>query len=494
MSEHILVKKHFEEKGFVRSNIESYDSIIEWRLQKLVDELSSASPAVLPAGAESVEFKFGRIGVEPPKVIEADGVEHELIPMEARLRDLTYSGSVYLEVFLFINGKEKESAEVKIFDLPIMLKSKLCYLNELGGKELVAAGEDPNDPGSYFIINGTERVLILLEDLAPNTIFAELGTGAITHQTRIYSTSGTYSSLLKICRKKDGTLIASFSGAEIPVFVLIKALGITKDKEVLDAVGLQDDDVLINMYDFTDIKTKADAKEYIAKKLKVFRSEEQKQRRLDYLFDNILLPHISDNKKDRYAKALFLGRMANRLLLLKQNKVEPDQKDHYANKRIRMAGDLFEELLRTHLKSFVNDLLYVFQRGVRRGKILPISTMVQSRFLTDRINSAMATGSWTRGRQGVSQRLERTNAIATLAHLQRVSSLLTTTQENFAARELHPTQFGKICPIDSPEGKNIGLRKHLTIMADITSKPTDSEKLANLKEIMSLGVTKINND
>ena len=147
MSKHILLKKHFEEESFVRSNIDSFNSLIEWRLQKLVEGLGSATPAVLPPGAESVEFKFGRIGIEPPKFVEADCVEHTLLPMEARLRDLTYSGAVYLEVFLFINGKEKEQAEVKIFDLPIMLKSKLCHLDGKNKDELIELGEDPSDPG-----------------------------------------------------------------------------------------------------------------------------------------------------------------------------------------------------------------------------------------------------------------------------------------------------------------------------------------------------------
>jgi len=491
MSKHILVEKHFEEEGFVKSNIESFDSLIDWRLQKLVDGIGSISPAVLPSGAESVEFKFGRIGVERPKIIEADGVEHELLPMEARQRDLTYAGSVYLEVSLFINGKEKEHAEVKIFDLPIMLRSKLCHLNGLSDKELIEAGEDPNDPGGYFLVNGTERAIILLEDLAPNTIFVDTASGSTTHLARIYSESGQYRSLFKINRKKTGDLIASFSSVDIPVFVLMKALGLTKDKDIINAIGQQGDDVLVNMYEYIDLKTVEDAQDDIAKKLKLFRSAEQRKQRLDYLFDSILLPHIGRDTKDRRSKAIFLGRMVSQLLLLKLGKVEPDQKDHYANKRVRMCGDLFEELLHTYLKLFVNDLLYVFQRGVRRGKILPISTMVQSKFLTSRVNSAMATGSWVRGRQGVSQRLERSNAIATIAHLQRISSLLTTTQENLEARELHPTQFGKICPVDSPEGKNIGLRKHLALLSKITSKVRTSIIEDNVKEIMSLGVKKI---
>lgn len=493
MSKHVVVEKYFEEESFIKSNIESFNSLIEWRLQKLVDELGSASPAVLPPGAESVEFKFGRIAVEAPKFIEADCVEHDLLPMEARLRDLNYAGSVYLEVFLFINGKEKEQAEVKIFDLPIMIKSKLCHVNGKSSDELIKLGEDPSDPGGYYIINGTERTLILLEDLAPNTIFVEKASGSSTHKARVYSEAEKFRSLFTIERKKNGLFETTLSGTEIPVFVLLKALGLNIDKEITDAIKIDDDDVLTNLYEYLDVKTADDAVEEIAKKLKLFRAPEQKKQRIDYLMDNILLPHIGTATKDRYSKAMFIAKMVGQVILLKQGKIKEDQKDHYANKRIRMAGDMFEDLLRVHLKSFVNDLLYVFQRGVRRGKILPICTMVQSKFLTSRISSAMATGAWTRGRQGVSQRLERANAIATLAHLQSVSSLLETTQENFEARELHPTQFGKLCPVDSPEGKSIGLRKALALMAKVTPKLKESNIEKNLSEIKSLGLREFKN-
>lgn len=491
MSDHVLIKKHFEEEGFVKSNIESFNSLVEWRLQKLVDELGSISPAVLPSGAESVEFKFGRIGVDQPRFIEADCVEHDLLPMEARVRDLTYSGSVFLEVFLFINGKEKEQAEVKIFDLPIMLKSKLCYLNSKNREQLIALGEDPSDPGGYFIVNGTERCLILLDDLAPNTIFVEKASGSSTHLSRVYSEAENYRSLTVLERKKNGLVNITISGTEIPAFILIKALGMDKDKEIMEALKLDDEDIVFNMLEASEAKNKEEALDYIARKLKLVRTVDQKQERLDYLLDKILLPHIGGSESDRKSKALFLTRMANRLILLKQGKIPEDQKDHYGNKRVRLAGDMFEDLLRTHLKAFVNDLLYVFQRGVRRGKILPISTMVQSKFLTSRINSAMATGSWTRGRQGVSQRLERANSISTLSHLQSVSSLLTTAQENFEAREIHPTQFGKLCPVDSPEGKSIGLRKSLTLLAKVTPKMRDAEIEKNIRELKSIGVKEL---
>ena len=184
----LLIQKYFEENYFVQSNIDSFNSLIEWRLQKIVDEQGEAIPAVVPPDVEEVKFRFGKLSVGKPRIIEADGADRILTPMEARLRNLTYAAPVFIEVELVIDGKEREREIVQIAELPIMLKSTNCYLNKLNKEELIKLGEDPNDPGGYFIIDGTERVLVLLEDLAPNTVFAKKEkTGPSTHTARIFS-------------------------------------------------------------------------------------------------------------------------------------------------------------------------------------------------------------------------------------------------------------------------------------------------------------------
>ncbi|MBD3262763.1 DNA-directed RNA polymerase subunit B'', partial [Candidatus Woesearchaeota archaeon] len=479
----LLINKYFEENNFAQSNIESYNSFVEWRLQALVDELGDATPAVIPPESEEVKFKFGKIIVEKPNIVEADGAKRNILPVEARMRNLTYAAPVYLEVSLIVDGKEKERAEVPITELPVMLKSKLCYLNNLSKEELIKQGEDPYDRGGYFIVNGTERTLSLLEDLSSNSIFvSKEKTGPITHSARLFSISKIYKIPHTLERKKDGLFLLTFAGLKrVPAVILFKALGITKDADIPKLINLEgaDEDIYINLYDFIDIKSESAAHEKIGKMSGMTLTPEQRQQRIEYLLDNLLFPHIGSKPEDRKEKAYFLGRMIRKLLLLKQRKIKEDDKDHYKNKRVRLAGDLLEDLFRANMKILVNDMLYIFQRGVRRGKILPIKSIVRTKLLTKRVKSAMATGNWTGNRQGVSQRLERDNSLSTLSHLRRVASLLESTRESFEARELHATHWGRLCPLESPEGKNIGLRKNLALLTSITSelKETQLEKL-----------------
>ena len=164
---------------------------------------------------------------------------------------------------------------------------------------------------------------------------------------------------------------------------------------------------------------------------------------------------------------------------MKQGKLKKDDKDHYQNKRVRMAGDLLEDLFRQNFRILVNDMLYIFQRGVRRGKVLPLSAIIRTKFLSDRIKSALATGNWGRGRVGITQLLDRTNYISTISHLRRLQSPLSRSQPNFEARDLHPTHWGRLCPNETPEGSNCGLVKNLALSASI-SVGVNPEKIKQL--------------
>ena len=162
--------------------------------------------------------------------------------------------------------------------------------------------------------------------------------------------------------------------------------------------------------------------------------------------------------------------------------VELTDKDHYINKRLKLSGDLFEDLLRINLKTLVQDVMYNFQRLVKRGKFQSIKIIIRDELLSSNIKSSLATGSWTGGRKGISQNIDRTNIVATASHLQRVVSLLTSTQENFEARALHPTHWGRLCPIETPEGTSIGLRKNLAILCNVSQETMADDKIKKLLE------------
>jgi len=119
----------------------------------------------------------------------------------------------------------------------------------------------------------------------------------------------------------------------------------------------------------------------------------------------------------------------------------------------------------------------------KRGRVPPLQAIVETNVLTNQLNSALAIGSWVGGRKGVSQRLERGSYIKTVSHMRNVLSPLTSTQEHFEARELHPTHWGKLCTSETPEGATIGLRKYLAIMSEVTSGIGEKEEKSLAKTL-----------
>ncbi|NJL43738.1 MAG: hypothetical protein HC945_00205 [Nitrosarchaeum sp.] len=270
----------------------------------------------------------------------------------------------------------------------------------------------------------------------------------------------------------------------IPLLVAIKALGMVKDEDIMKAVGLQShSEVLINLYDFVDLKTREDALDYMARKIGITQSREVRLERMQEIVDKYLLPHVGMGKDFRMKKAYNLCKMLRKFILVANGELPLDDKDHYMNKRLKLPGDLLADLLRVNLKILIGDMLYNFQRIVKRGKFPSIKVIIREKLLTQKIYSALATGNWVGGRKGVSQRIERLNFLQTLSHLQRVVSPLSATQENFEARSLHSTHLGRLCPSETPEGTNIGLRKNLAMLAQGTSEVAEDPVFEHMKKL-----------
>ena len=479
-----LIAAYFKEHPLSELQIKSFNDFVDNRMQRILEEVKDVVPTIIPQEVESYVIRLKKIWIEKPSVTEADGSKRDVYPSEARLRNLTYSASIFVEVSAYVDDVQRETFESMIGKLPIMLKSKYCHLAGLKKEELIQKGEDPDDPGGYFIINGNERVLITVEDLAPNKLFVEKkNIGPSEYVGKLFSESGSFRIPHTIEKMKEGLFLLSFTRFKrIPVVSIIKALGVTKEDEIKNLISpnKEYDSVFINLYDSVNLKTQDDALELLGKKMGITQPREIKIERAREMLDRYLLPHLGLEAKDRKVKAYNLAKMVSKFLLITEENMKLSDKDHYMNKRLRLAGDLFEDLLRTNLRSLVQDIMYNFQRLVKRGKFQSIKIIIRDELLTSNIKSALATGSWTGGRKGISQNMERTNMLATASHLQRVLSLLTSTQENFEARALHPTHFGKLCPIETPEGTPIGLRKNLALMCEVTSTDLNEEKVKKM--------------
>mgnify|MGYP001195246942 CR=1 FL=1 len=485
MDRSILIEKYFEEKNFVESNIQSFNRFIEKGLQEVIEENKEAEPTIIPHNIEKFKIRFGRITVGKPSITEADGSKRPIYPMEARLRKISYHAPIFLEVSTYINDVQRENFVAEVGKLPIMLKSKYCNLEGLSREDLIKRGEDATDPCGYFIINGTERIIVNVEDLAANNFMVEKNkTGDFNG--RFFAAQGSYKIPHNFERKKDGIYYMSFTRVKsMPVVVVLKAIGLLKDEEIIKAVSTEKnyEDVLFNLFEFVEIKTQDDAIDYIAKRIGITQVREIRMERTKEILDKFLLPNIGTDGKSKVQKARNICKMLKKYIDVSNGARSTDDKDHYMNKRIRMSGDLLLDLFRVNFKVLVSDILYNFQRIIKRGKLPSIRVIIRDKLLTARIYSAMATGEWVGGRQGISQRMSRTNFLDMVSHLQRVASPLSTSQENFEARALHCTHLGRLCPIETPEGTNIGLRKNLAMLCSLSQRVEEREVLEKLKTI-----------
>ena len=408
-----LIQKYFDEQSFIGSDIESYNDFIENQLNRIIEENKEIAPTIIPHNIDDFKIKLDKIWAVKPELTEADGSKRNIFPAEARLRKLTYSAPTYIEVSAHINGVQRESFTTQIGNIPIMLKSKWCHLYNLSKQELIERGEDPDEPGGYFIINGTEKVLITIEDLASNKfLIEEQKSGTSQFVGKLFSEHGSFKIPHTMEKLKDGIFYLTFTRVKrIPIVVIIKALGLLKDEELTKFISeeKQYDEVMINLIEFTSIKNEEEALDYIAKKVGVTQSKEVRIERMREILDKYLMPHIGINKEDRIFKAYNLCKMIKRFLRVSRRELSVDDKDHYMNKKLKLSGDLLADLLRLNLKVLIGDLLYNFQRMVKRGKFPTIKNLIRDKLLTQRIYSSMATGNWVSGRKGISQRIQRLN-------------------------------------------------------------------------------------
>ena len=364
----------------------------------------------------------------------------------------------------------------------------------------VRSGEDPLDPGGYFIINGTERVLISMEDLAPNRVTVEINkrTAKRTEVAKIFSQKNGMRKPLTVEKRRDGMLMVKVSTAgttPIPVVLLMRALGIENDQEVFTAISGPQETfkyIVANINEVNgdekqegdyDVKSTNEAYEWLQKKFAAGQQKEYREARVNQLLDRELLPHLGDQTEDRKKKAIFLGRIVRQVLEMALNDSEPNDKDHYANKRVRLAGDLIEDLFRVSSGQLARDLKYQLERHHNRKRELKITSCLRPDVLSSKILHALATGNWVGGRSGVSQLLDRTTYLASLSHMRRVTSPLVRSQPHFEARDLHPTQWGRLCPNETPEGQNCGLVKNAAQMVDISEEVDPHEVRERLDEL-----------
>ena len=532
-----IVESYFEQRSLVNHQLASYNDCIPSsdgmmsRMDRIVRNIrigtdepvedNDGGIIKLDVLDKEIVIRMKNIHLGRPTIKEANGAEHPATPMECRLRKLTYFSPVYLDFKIIDEDKPAPEIEerVHIGNLPIMVRSAQCnlhanHISHLCGdadrklspytstedadrlKELLRrAGEDPLDPGGYFIINGTERVLISMEDLAPNRVTVEKNK-KYAHETevaKIFSQKDGVRKPLNIEKRRDGMLMVKIPSAgttPIPVVLLMRALGMENDKEIFAAIAGPVEAMKYTVANINDVKdneeygveSTEEALQWLEKKFAAGQQKEYREARIQNLLDKELLPHLGSSEDNREKKAIFLGRIVRQVLEMAITNRDPNDKDHYANKRVRLAGDLMEDLYRVSMQQLARDLKYQLERHHNRKRELRINACLRPDVLTQKIMHALATGNWVGGRSGVSQLLDRTTYLAALSHMRRVTSPLVRSQPHFEARDLHPTHWGRLCPNETPEGQNCGLVKNAAQMIDVSEEVPEADVKELLRE------------
>ena len=532
-----IVESYFEQRSLVNHQLASYNDCIPSsdgkmsRMERIVRNIrigtdepvedNDGGIIKLDVLDKEIVIRMKNIHLGRPTIKEANGAEHPATPMECRLRKLTYFSPVYLDFKIIDEDKPAPEIEerVHIGNLPIMVRSAQCnlhanHISHLCGdadrklspytstedadrlKELLRrAGEDPLDTGGYFIINGTERVLISMEDLAPNRVTVEKNK-KYAHETevaKIFSQKDGVRKPLNIEKRRDGMLMVKIPSAgttPIPVVLLMRALGMENDKEIFAAIAGPVEAMKYTVANINDVKdneeygveSTEEALQWLEKKFAAGQQKEYREARIQNLLDKELLPHLGSSEDNREKKAIFLGRIVRQVLEMAITNRDPNDKDHYANKRVRLAGDLMEDLYRVSMQQLARDLKYQLERHHNRKRELRINACLRPDVLTQKIMHALATGNWVGGRSGVSQLLDRTTYLAALSHMRRVTSPLVRSQPHFEARDLHPTHWGRLCPNETPEGQNCGLVKNAAQMIDVSEEVAEADVKELLRE------------
>jgi DNA-directed RNA polymerase II subunit RPB2 len=528
----VVISSFFESKGLVRQQLDSFDEFIQNTMQEIVDENSRlvVETSGNVAGIDSelpkkFEIEFGQVYLSKPTMTEADGSTQPMFPNEARLRNLTYAAPLYMDmrkrtIELIENPAtgEIEESELEVEELskvfigkvPIMLRSKFCVLHGLSEKDLIELGECPYDQGGYFIINGSEKVLIAQERMSTNQVyvFNKPQPNPVAYVAEIRSAqergSRQVSTLLvkMLSRSSERGVAGQYIRAtlpyikqDIPVVVVFRALGIVADRDILEHI----------CYDFEDaqmlellkpcieeafvIQEQSVALDYIAKRGMTVGSTREK--RIKYARDILqkeMLPHVGVMDFVETKKAFFFGYMIHRLLLAALERRDLDDRDHYGKKRLDLGGPLLGFLFRILFRKLSKDVGKYLQKCIDTGREFNLTLAVKSNTITSGLRYSLATGNWGEqkkammSRAGVSQVLNRYTYTSTLSHLRRVNTPIGREGKLAKPRQLHNSHWGMVCPAETPEGQACGLVKNLALMAYISVGSSSEPILRFLEE------------
>jgi len=531
----------------IRHQLESYNHFVNHEIQKTIDMFNPVT--VHSEHDYNKEFDkytlemvitFSNFHIYRPQIHENNGATKLMFPQEARLRNFTYSSSMTVDLNVKIiryfgdNLSQSETfhktlPKIHIGKLPIMVKSDICVLKQYKHLDCKITGECYVDAGGYFIINGSEKIVIPQERAAENKVYC-FNIKKNNNKWEWLAEIKSVPDHRCISPKQINMMIASRNSGfghpmyiqiprikqPVPLFILFRALGINSDREICEMIVLDIDNEKMKKMLFglkasivqaAKYITKEEALDYIVNlamytpiNMEKEAGERKKKEFTISVLENDLFPHCKTETQKKY----FLGFMANKLLSTSFGWITPSDRDSYINKRIDLAGTLLNNLFRNYFNKLVKDMQKQIVREINNGSWKStenytniinqtnVYKIVKSTTIENEIKRALATGDFgikntSSTKVGVAQVLNRLTYISSLSHARRINTPIDKSGKLIPPRKLHNTQWGYICPAETPEGQPVGVVKNLSYMAHITIRSNSNP----LYEIIEPFVVKI---
>ena len=492
-----------------------------------------------------VIIQFQNVSIRKPTIFENNGAVTPMYPNDARLRNLTYAAPIYVDLHITTTIKDKDKGieetkvrmlpNIHVGKIPVMVNSKFCQLSENPEKTPKEQGECSADMGGYFIVQGSEKVIISQERMAENRLFVFRNNKVKNREAEVIEcksigpdnegapkTIGVKILLNPKNPTNPETIRVTLPRikAEVPLFILMRALGIERDDEIVQMItGAKESpyDMILqeSIMDAEETRTKDQALEYLTRYIGSGSSirESLTAYSLPYVKPNKalvvqeilaeeLFPHIGGIQALK-EKAFFLAAMTLKCLQVYFDQIISDDRDGYPNKKVESPGNLLGNLFRYYfstrcIKEMKSAITTEIHNGAWKttGRIEEIINpnnvykILKSTTVDIGLKSSLATGNFNCGKMGIktgiSQVLNRLTYLSGISHLRRCSTPIEKTGKLIPPRKCHNSQWGYVCPSETPEGHSVGVVKNFASTAHPTLPMSAEPVLQYLYDVLNM--------
>jgi DNA-directed RNA polymerase II subunit RPB2 len=445
------------------------------------------------------------VGGAPPVRKQKKRVASELTAAQtALLREATEKSMVNP------NTQKRTTVLEKVYlgKFPIMVQSDFCVLAGLPREVRHTMGECLNDVGGYFIIDGKEKTVITQEKFGDNMLYIKESTDdKYLYSAEIRSVSENVAKPIRTLSVKIMAPTSTYTFKNIvvnipnirkpvPLFIVFRALGIISDKQIVTMclLDLDKHEQIVDLFapsvhDAGSILTQRNALKYMATLTKGKTVSHVLEILADYFF-----PHIGE--MNFIQKAYYLGYVVLRLLNVYMGIDQPTDRDNYKFKRLELVGSLMNDLFREYYTIQQRLIHLGFEEKITYNRAIyenDLKGLIKTNFKTVFAERTVEVGfkkafkgNWGSQehtkRVGIVQDLNRLSHNSMMSHLRKTNLPLDASVKLVGPRSLHSTQWGFFDPIDTPDGGNIGIHKHMSISAYVSQGVSREPMIRWLRE------------